>query len=781
MATVDEVSDIRREFLPPSTAVVAADSVNAVYEDFQQLPRQLEESAKDFVARNLNTGEQNGLDHQFSRTHPACSGGLSTTFRMAQSLNGNSPAAEVQRYVEQQNAGTGASLATNAIRRGRKGQTLNGNHLLNFYSDPIPRAPRAPPRNLLPRRQQRIKPYNKDLFLQANFRFLVSDMGDYVLNSSNPDKMLQWEDVAAVNFSTPNHVQCPICLDSPPLCPQITTCGHIFCFPCILRYLMMGEVYHKGDNWKKCPLCSVMISCKDLHTLCIGNVKQYDIGEHIDFTLLTRAKSSVIPFEKNQHSLGALPHSIDGQCNAFSRFTLTYDPELSASKAALELTSWIDKVQSEGGEDQELLPYVYAARDQLEERKKAWTERRASEYLSGSPPLKQQFIAEAKAGLGKLKIDSSNSGCITQSMKIKSRDDITFSNHDSSHQVTKRSGSYLSSISNLEQLTAQKAVVKEDDPSESQGVKEHLPMCDDKSELDNGSEKLQEIKNLEDIEFKHQNENTEPMDGESYSFYQSADGQFLILHPLNMKCLLHHYGSYNLLPSRIGGKILQLETFTQSDVIRKRYRYLSHFPLTTTFQLCEIDLSNLLPPSAFFPFTDEIEKRKAERRRRRKQEARAKRVDSAVAVQARPVLPEFAHVSNDDKPPSSADFEEALGEPKSASVSSTVLDERKLFSHVTRLGLAAGYDSPALKEGPSGELTLGSVASASNNINTEIAGVSADSGTSSSSPMSFADIITAPKPSGQECSRQISKSQSSGKKGKKATKVLLSTAGGRRY
>ena len=38
-------------------------------------------------------------------------------------------------------------------------------------------------------------------------------------------------------------------------------------------------------------------------------------------------------------------------------------------------------------------------------------------------------------------------------------------------------------------------------------------------------------------------------------------------------------------------------------------------------QLCEIDLSNLLPPSAFFPFTDEIEKRKAERRRRRKQVA----------------------------------------------------------------------------------------------------------------------------------------------------------------
>lgn len=729
-ATVDKVSDIHREFLSTSTTAVA-ESMTAVSEDFQHLSRQHGEFAKDFVVRDGNTREQNDLDHQSSRSHPACSGGLSPTVRMAQSLNGSSPAAEVRRYVDQQNTGTSASLATNAIRRGRKGQMLNGNHLLNFYSDPIPRAPRGPPRNLPPRRQQRIKPYNKDLFLQANFRFLVSGMGDYMLNLSNPDKMLQWEDVAAVSFSTPNHVQCPICLDSPPLCPQITTCGHIFCFPCILRYLMMGEGDHKGDNWEKCPLCSVMISCKDLHTVCIGNVKHYDVGKHIDFTLLTRAKNSVIPFEKNQHSLGALPHSVDDQCNAFSRFTLTYDPELSASKAALELTRWIEKVQSEGGEDLESLPYVYAARDQLEERKKAWTERRTSEYLSGSPPLKQQLMADAKAGLGKLKIDSFES-------------------------------------------------VKEDDPSEPQGAQGHLSKCDDKRELDKASDKFKEIKNLEDMEFKHQNENTEPVDEESYSFYQSADGQFLILHPLNMKCLLHHYGSHNLLPSRIGGKILQLEPITQTEAIRKRYRYLSHFPLTTTFQLCEIDLSDLLPPSAFFPFTDEIEKRKAERRRRQKQEARAKRLDSAVAVQARPVLPESTYVSNDDKLPSSADFE-ALGEPKSASVSSPVLNERKLFSQVTRLGFAAGYDSPALKEGLSEELTPGSMDAASNSINMGRAGVSADGGTSSSSSMSFADIITAPKPSEQECSKQISKSQNSGKKGKKATKVLLSTAGGRRY
>ena len=71
---------------------------------------------------------------------------------------------------------------------------------------------------------------------------------------------------------------------------------------------------------------------------------------------------------------------------------------------------------------------------------------------------------------------------------------------------------------------------------------------------------------------------------------------------------------------------------------------------------------------------------------------------------------------------------EALGEPKNASRSSPVLNEQKLFSHVTRLGLATGYDSLALKEGLSGELSLGLMDSASNKINIERAGVYADTG-----------------------------------------------------
>jgi len=102
-----------------------------------------------------------------------------------------------------------------------------------------------------------------------------------------------------------------------------------------------------------------------------------------------------------------------------------------------------------------------------------------------------------------------------------------------------------------------------------------------------------------------------------------------------------------LMNCRIGGRILQLDTVTQSESTRRRYRYLSHFSLTTAFQvlidhllffcpsklssilwkvvcslfrftlltqLCEIDLTGILPSDSLLPFMDEIKKREKERK-----------------------------------------------------------------------------------------------------------------------------------------------------------------------
>lgn len=250
---------------------------------------------------------------------------------------------------------------------GRRNQMINGNHLLNFQYLPISRPqPRVNP----PRKPRKVQPYNKDLFLQANFKFVVLNSGEHATEHTNPDNMLRWEDVVCVRYSTPSPVHCPICLES-PLSPQITSCGHIFCFPCIIRYLLMGEEDHRGYSWKKCPLCFTMISSKELCAIYIDNVKDYHVGDMLEFSLLTRAKDSLQPVEKVPQVVSKTSDNLN---DAFSKFTITSDVDLAVRGAQSELKDWLVKADLGLVDDIEQLPYVSAALELLDDRKKHWGE-----------------------------------------------------------------------------------------------------------------------------------------------------------------------------------------------------------------------------------------------------------------------------------------------------------------------------------------------------------------------------------------------------------------------
>jgi hypothetical protein len=589
-----------------------------------------------------------------------------------------------------------SSQSTAGHSGGRKSQTVNGNHLLNFHYDPISRAqPRLPP----PKRQQRKQPYNKDLFLQANYKFVLLDSGNHSPGSMDPDKNLQWEDILCVKYSSPAPIQCPICLEE-PLCPQITSCGHIFCFPCILRYIFMSEEDYKVECWKKCPLCFMMISSKDLYTIYLENVVQHCVGDTIEFMLLTRQKASFILSQKNKQGID----KNDEVCDSYSKFTYTSDVNVSVRKAMSELDGWLARADSGLVDDIERLPYVCAAMEHLEERKKSWNSNQAS--------------------IG--------------------------SNVSTSSDSLPRSPLTFSPSTDVGNSDSDKSTDQSADASE---------VCEDQD----GGESFSKDDN------NSMQKRTQEKD--SYSFYQAVDGQHLILHPLNMKCLLHHYGSYENLPNRISGKILQLETVTQSEAIRRRYRYLSHFSLTTTFQLCEIDASDILPPSALSPFMDQIQNREKQRNRIAKKEQEEKLKSEAEAVREYVVVSpsELARSYNNNIPTFSNDEFEALGSPVVVSSSPPAIGERPLFSNVARLGFAAGCDSPVLKTELLGETSTATTTGSRDPVRTP-----------SSSSSSFASIISRTNQAAVESSNKVSNEL--GKKGKKPNKVLLlSTAGGRRY
>lgn len=603
--------------------------------------------------------------------------------------------------------------STNTQSGGRKTHMVNGNHLLNFYYDPISRPhQRAPPS----RRQMKRKPYNKDLFLQANYKFVMLDSGNHAPESMEPDKTLQWEDIICVKYSTPVPLQCPICLES-LLCPQLTSCGHIFCFPCILRYFLMGDDDHKGERWKKCPLCFMMISSKDLYTVYVDDVKQHCVGDTIEFMLLTRQKDSFALSLKNNADV-EVPDS-------FSKFTFTSDVDLSVRKAMSELDSWLARADSGLVDDLERLPYVCAAMEHLEQRKKYW-----SDHLL--------YIG--------------NGTCKSNDGHIKS----TFSSsatHVDDGSYESAWGSPPASVDDKPMLLGSSVLDKVDGDPVLDQIADVLASHEDQDGTLSSS--YDEGKSMQ----RHTNSLGDRNDKDSYNFYQAIDGQHLILHPLNMKCLLHHYGGYDKLPNRICGKILQMEMVTQSEAMRRRYRYLSHFSLTTTFQLCEIDLNESLPPGALSPFIDEIKNRDKQRKRLARKEREEKiKAEAAAAADFVSSPSNFAQSSHDYFPTFSMDDFEALGSSAVTSSSPPMVGERPLFSNVARLGFAAGQDSPALKidEAPHALPKTDGVAT----------------GTSSSS---FANIISRAKPVESKKMNEIVK------KGKKPQRVLLSTAGGRRY
>lgn len=100
---------------------------------------------------------------------------------------------------------------------------------------------------------------DKARFVHANYRFVVSPTGDYSSQAGDADKYFEWSDILQIIASTESQsTSCPICL-SDPVAPRMARCGHIFCLPCLLRFMNSTNddepSTRKEARWKKCPIC----------------------------------------------------------------------------------------------------------------------------------------------------------------------------------------------------------------------------------------------------------------------------------------------------------------------------------------------------------------------------------------------------------------------------------------------------------------------------------------------------------------------------------------------
>ncbi|KAJ4396285.1 hypothetical protein N0V93_000504 [Gnomoniopsis smithogilvyi] len=109
---------------------------------------------------------------------------------------------------------------------------------------------------------------DKTRYVHANYRFIVSPKGDYSKQAADADEHLDWADVLQVLASAESQAaSCPICL-SEPVAPRMAKCGHIFCLPCLLRYMQTSisdepTTAEKKQRWRKCPICDDTIYTPD--------------------------------------------------------------------------------------------------------------------------------------------------------------------------------------------------------------------------------------------------------------------------------------------------------------------------------------------------------------------------------------------------------------------------------------------------------------------------------------------------------------------------------------
>lgn len=143
-----------------------------------------------------------------------------------------------------------------------------------------------------------------------------------------------------------------------------------------------------------------------------------------------------------------------------------------------------------------------------------------------------------------------------------------------------------------------------------------------------------------------------------YSWYQLENGTYVVLHPVNMKCLLkeallqsewknkisERNGDFDVksssemaeyaltsvacgagnstqhdaLPDAVQGEVLCVEHRVMDDESQRRYRFLSHLPKYCDFYLCELNLSHYLSKKTLQSSKKELATRRRQREAKKK-------------------------------------------------------------------------------------------------------------------------------------------------------------------
>lgn len=130
-----------------------------------------------------------------------------------------------------------------------------------------------------------------------------------------------------------------------------------------------------------------------------------------------------------------------------------------------------------------------------------------------------------------------------------------------------------------------------------------------------------------------------------YYFYQAASGQNIYLHPLDIKILKSHFGTYQDMPDTIEVAVEGADEGRVNDELRRRCRWLAHLPTSADLVFIEADLGKVVSKASLEPYLVPLKQRRTKRRDKARREDKAKAKSEQREQNLRPVYTHSAEYS----------------------------------------------------------------------------------------------------------------------------------------
>ena len=456
--------------------------------------------------------------------------------------------------------------------------------------------------------------YSSCRYVHANYRFIVDPREEYYSQAIDADFHLDWSNVLQILVSAQSQsASCPICL-STPVAPRMAKCGHIFCLPCLIRYMHSTDetnpVPERRARWKKCPICwdSVYMSDTRPARWFVGQEAEVPReGGDVVLRLMVRQPNSTLALPRDGAEslpkMEDIPWFFAAEVSDYARIMKGTEEymlsqfcseieELQKQEKEDELmfgeeTVWSRKAVTAIKEAKERVkgignPPSASAKPELEGKK---PKRLPTHILEMSPDVPDFYHIQRAAKSGQSVPED-----------VRSSWGLGSQQSTSACRLTESTQEQIPSLGDPEISSSQRRLLLNDDIFSARTSQHHT-----------------RIKQTD-----HHQVTEQP-----FFFYQALLHYYLS--PLDIRILKAAFGEFALFPTTILPRVERVSTgHIVDDELRKRAKYLAHLPYGCEVSFLECNWADVVSPEVLTTFEAEIGRRRKKNRDKEASDERAR-------------------------------------------------------------------------------------------------------------------------------------------------------------